>query len=146
MVSRSMRRATRSARAVLHGPRILDLVTELKNRRKLIAAAESGVPPVTAISTQLNELIGPKDAKLPPVKQFAGLCISAVLEEEGFAVASKGVRLSNDPIFRTGSTYERLIPVASTGPTLLARFVQTLNEEEIEELIRLVHARKKNNC
>ncbi len=49
-MSRTMQRARRSARAVKHGAEILDFVQEPKTRRLLVAAAESGAPPVTAIS------------------------------------------------------------------------------------------------
>ena len=105
MESKAMRRAVRSARAVLHGVRILEFIRDPRTRQKLIAAAETGTPPTTAISSRLAELVGARDVKLQPVKQFAGVCVRAVLEEEGFQVAAKGVRVSNDPVFRTGSTY-----------------------------------------
>src|SRR5258707_1124622 len=96
MSSKAMRRAVRSARALRDGGRILKFVQEPKTRRLLVAVAESGAPPVTAISSGLQELVGPKEAKLAPVKQFAGMCVRAVLEEEGFERAEPGVRVSND--------------------------------------------------
>jgi hypothetical protein len=141
MESKAMRRAIRSARAVLGGARILEFVRSPQIRQKLIAAAESGAPPVTAISARLVELVGAKDVKLQPVKQFAGVCVRAVLEEEGFQVAAKGVRVSNDPVFRTGSTYER-IPVTTKKTTFLARFVQCMTEEEANELLELLRRRR----
>jgi hypothetical protein len=127
-MSRSMQRARRSARALLHGSEILQFIQAPKTRRLLIAAAESGAPAVTAISEKLLELVGPKDAKLAPVKQFAGLCVRAVLEEEGFEQADAGVRLSNDPVFRTGSVYRRRRD--SDSSDLLARFVASLTDDE----------------
>jgi hypothetical protein len=62
---------------------------------------------VTAISSDVQKLVGKKDAKLPPIKQYTGLCVRAVLEEEGFELVQTGVRVSKDPIFRTGSVYQR---------------------------------------
>src|SRR5215472_9257768 len=103
MPSKSMRRATRSARAITHGTDILDLITSQALRKKLIAAAEAGFPPVTATSAALAQTLGPKTAKLPPNKRFAGLCVRAVLEDEGFMQAARGIRISNDPVFRSGS-------------------------------------------
>jgi hypothetical protein len=141
MVSRSMRRAIRSAPAVIHGHEILAFTGRQKVRQKLIAAAKAGVPPVTAISPELAALVGPKDVKLPPVKQFAGLCVRAILEEEGFQLADKGVRISKDPVFRTGSTYVRVNDDRAAGRTLLARFVQVLSDEEARELLQLLSNR-----
>ena len=138
-MSRTLRRAQRSARAVLHGTEILEFVQELKTRRLLIAAAESGVPAVTAISGELRELVGPKDAKLAPVKQFAGLCVRAVLEQEGFEVADAGVRLSNDPMFRTGSVYRRRSDSDSTD--LLVRFIESLTDDEARRVKTLLRRR-----
>ena len=138
-MSRTMQRARRSARAVLHGPEILELLQEAKIRRLLVAAADSGAPPVTAISGKLLELVGPKDAKLAPVKQFTGMCVRAVLEEEGFDLADTGVRLSNDPVFRTGAVYRR--QSASNSADLLSRFVESLMDEEARRLKFLLRRR-----
>jgi hypothetical protein len=125
-----MQRAIRAARAVLHGQRILETMREEETRRLLIGAVEAGQPPVSAISQVLKEKIGLKDAKLMPVKQFAGLCIRAVLEEEGYEVAQAGVRLSNDPIFRTGAVYKKSAAQSAVGHELLRRFLATLTDEE----------------
>jgi hypothetical protein len=139
MQTKAMRRAARSARAVLHGPEILELVQEPKTRRALVAAAESGVPPVTAISGKLVKFIPTKDAKLLPLKQFTGLCVRAVLEEEGFEVADTGVRVSNDQIFRTGSTYRRIQVEQRATSEVLLRIIQTL--EEATQALRRLHKR-----
>jgi hypothetical protein len=145
MESKAMRRAVRSARAVLHGARILEFVQDPKTRQKLITAAVAGAPPITAISSRLAELVGVKDVKLQPVKQFAGICVRAVLEEEGFRVAARGVRVSNDPVFRTGSTYER-IPVGTTKKaTFLTRLVQCMTDEEASEVLELLRRRGREN-
>jgi hypothetical protein len=135
-----MRRALRSARAVMHGGRILDFVRQNKTRLLLVAAAESGAPPVTAISEQLVKLIGIRDAKLQPVKQFVGVCVRAVLEEEGFNVAEKGVRVSGDPVFRTGSTYERAADEPAES-SFLARFVANLTDSEALQVLNLLKSR-----
>jgi hypothetical protein len=141
--SKAMRRAVRSARAVLHGARILEFVRGPQIRQKLIAAAESGAPPITAISSRLMDLVGAKDVKLLPVKQFAGICVRAVLEEEGFQVAAKGVRVSNDPVFRTGSTYER--PMTTKKTTFLARLVQCMTDNEATEVLELLRRRRRGS-
>jgi hypothetical protein len=145
METKAMRRAVRSARAVLHGVRILEFVRSPRTRQKLIDAAEAGAPPITAISSRLVELVGSKDAKLQPVKQFAGVCVRAVLGEEGFQVAAKGVRVSNDPVFRTGSTYER-IPVGTIKKTtFLVRLVQCMTDDEASQVMELLRMRGRAN-
>jgi hypothetical protein len=130
---------------VLYGVDILEFVRSPQNRKKLIAAAESGAPPITAISSQLMELVGAKDVKLQPVKQFAGVCVRAVLEEAGFRIAARGVRVSKDPVFRTGSTYER-IPIGTTKKTtFLARLVQCMTDEEANEALELLRRRRRES-
>jgi hypothetical protein len=138
MNSRAMRRAVRSARAVLHGFQILEFAKEPRTRRLLAAAADSGVPPVTAISGKLLQFIPAKDAKLTPLKQYAGLCVRAVLEEEGFEIADTGVRVSKDPIFKSGATYRRVQAEKSGTPALLVRLILTLTEEEKGEALKLL--------
>jgi hypothetical protein len=103
--SRAMKRALRTAPAVRKGQEMLEIVAKPKTRALLASHAKRGSPPVGAISGQLLKRFGP-DVKLAPVKQFIGICVRAVLEEEGYRVVEKGVRLNGDPVFRTGSVYE----------------------------------------
>ncbi len=143
MAGKSMQRAERSARAVLHGAEILQFVRTPKVRAKLIAAAETGAPPVTAISLELINLVGAVDAKLAPVKQFTGRCVRAVLEEEGFELVATGVRLSKDPVFRTASVYERAsAPEKRRAAELLVRFIETLTDAEARQALQLLKNRK----
>ena len=126
-----------------YGTEILEFVQETKARRLLVAAAESGAPAVTAISGKLPELVGPKYANLAPIKQFTGLCVRAVLEEEGFEVAQTGVRLSNDPVFRTASVYKRTIAIGNSDETeLLERFIASLNDAEARQALKLLKNRR----
>ena len=138
---KSMRRARRSARAITHGREILELVQNTRSRKDLVKAAESGSPPVTAISAKLVDLVGLKEAKLAPIKQFTGLCIRAVLEEEGFQVAETGVRLSNDAVFRTGAVYKRLHVENEEAPDLLHRIITGLTDEEAKQALMLLEQR-----
>jgi len=140
-MQRAMRRAVRTARAVRHGERILKFIRTPKTRRLLADTAASEAPPVTAISKDLLELVGPRDVRLAPVKQFVGVCIRAVLEEEGYELVDSGVRVSNDPVFRTGSTYQRVQRGKSVA--LLARIIESLTDEEAREAIRLLRNRKR---
>jgi hypothetical protein len=143
MHSKSMRRAERSARAITHGTKILQFVQSPSVRQRLVQAAELGSPPVTAISSDVQKLVGKKDAKLPPIKQYTGLCVRAVLEEEGFELVQTGVRVSKDPIFRTGSVYQRSEKQGSQSASdLLARFLQSLTDEEVVYALKLLQSRR----
>src|SRR5688572_30057920 len=106
MSSKSMRRAKRSAEAISRGPEIFAFVNGKVSRRKLLVAAETGVPPISALSDDLHKRFSPEITN-PAVKQFVGLCVRAVLEEHGFDVYQPGVRLHKDRVFSTGSTYRK---------------------------------------
>jgi hypothetical protein len=127
----------------VHGREILELVRSRECRQLIFEAAKAGVPPVTALSTVIIREIGAKDAKLIPVKQFIGVCVRAVLEDEGFEIASKGVRVSNDPLFSTGATYQP-IKSPSARLELLERFLRTLNDEEVQDAMRILRRRRLN--
>jgi hypothetical protein len=136
--SRAMKRAWRTAVAVKDGAEILEFIAKPSSRASLVARAKHGSPPVGAISPQLLQKFGP-DVKLTPVKLFIGTCVRAVLEEEGFRVSEKGVRLKNDEIFRTGSVYE---PVAEDAPKsskdLFETMLASLSEANALRVARLL--------
>jgi hypothetical protein len=136
-----MQRVKRSARAVLRGEDLFQFIVQPAVRARLVGAAESGAPPVTAISGDLLKMVGARDSKLLPVKQYVGLCVRAVLEEEGFALADRGVRVSRDPVFRTGSTYRRVEKTNATASPLLCRFIESLTKAEAQELLELLNNR-----
>ena len=143
-MSKAMVRAQRAARRVPHGTEILEFLGSAKSRKALIAAAIEGEPPVAAISRDFATLVGPKDVKLTQVKQYAGLCIRAILEEEGFQIERTGVWLGDDPVFSTGSVYQKV--VLNTGGRrgdLLERFVKMLTEEEAGIVKDLLSRRHK---
>src|SRR6476620_2437172 len=78
-------RARRTPVAVKDGAAILDFICKPRSKAALVALAKRCSPPVGAISAQLLQKFGP-DVKLTPVKLFVGICVRAVLENEGFQV------------------------------------------------------------
>ena len=106
VVSKAMRRAQRSAHTIVRGGEILDMVCSDAARKRLVEVAVCGEPPVTAISEALIKLLGKGAARAVPVRSFVGLCVRAALNN-GFEVAETGVRVPEDPIFRTGSIHRR---------------------------------------
>lgn len=132
MTSKAMRRATRSAPALIDGQELLEFVTARGTRKKLIAAVESGVPPVSAISGELRQRFETMKTKSPVGKQFVGLCVRAVLEEEGYEACRTGVRLHRDPVFTTGSVYRRMGEQSAAEPAddALERMMGSLTEAD----------------
>jgi hypothetical protein len=123
----------------------LNFLKEDKIRRTLIAAATAGDPPVAAISRSLVERVGSKDVKSAQVKQFTGLSVRAVLEEEGFEVARTGVWLGDDPVFSTGAVYRKVTPQKTTagGSDFMDRLARTLNDDEAHRLFDILRKRLK---
>lgn len=143
-MAKAMVRAQRAARRVPHGPEILEFLSSAKTRKVLVAAAAEGNPPVAAISREFAALVGPKDVKLAQVKQYAGLCIRAILEEEGYEVERTGVWLGDDPVFSTGAAYRKAsLGSGERGGDFLERFVRMLSEEEAGILQDLLARRHK---
>jgi hypothetical protein len=133
-----MRRAERAAASLIRGKEILD--TLLAARRNLGEAARKSVPPVGVVSELLLERYGP-EVKLTPVRQFIGLAVRAILEEEGFEVDQTGVRLNGDPVFRTGAVYRRIIesPIDEDEMNeFLENFVRWLRPDRAKRLVHLL--------
>ncbi len=144
MTSKAMRRAERTARAMAHGLDILQFVRRPKIRKLLVDAAEAGSPPITAISSAVQEIVGTNDPQtLASLKQFTGLCVRAVLEEEGFELLQTGVRVSKDPFFQTGSVYRRSEKKKLPHDyVLLARLLEALDEDQADFAVRYLQQRK----
>jgi len=105
-------RVKRSAQALKNGEKILAEV--LLHERAIVAAAERGVPPVSAVSITLKEKF-PEDMKAATVRQFVGTVVKAVLLKRGYEVFQTGVRLPKDTVFSTGSVYRKAAVVADKG-------------------------------
>ena len=104
MRSRAYSRAIRSAHAIDHGEDILAFVTSKGAVAALRTTADKGIPAVSAVSSALYERY--RDyTKLAPVKTFIGQCVRAALEQEGYQVLERNVRLRNDKIFNRGTVY-----------------------------------------
>lgn len=132
--SKRMLRVRRSIDAIASGEAIFKHVTASDTRARLVDAAKNGAAPISVISAYLARL---PSIDAPAVKQFAGLCVRAVLEEEGFEIDQRGVRLSRDAVFRTGSTYRRSrAGVSDAGADMIERVVGALTEAEALRLAR----------
>ncbi|TIN95448.1 MAG: hypothetical protein E5Y06_11880 [Mesorhizobium sp.] len=86
-----------------------------------------------------DELAGDVDLKAMPVRQFIGMTVKAVLATEGYEVMETGVRIADDPVFRSGATYRPSTNTAEPDD-LLARFVSVLNVDELRYVQQLVKA------
>ncbi|TPO05149.1 hypothetical protein [Mesorhizobium sp. B1-1-5] len=98
------------------------------------------VPPVSKISHMLKEQFPEvPDLKANPVRQFIGMAVRAILSDQGYELDETGVRISRDPVFRSGSTY-RLTTEQEEDDDLLVRFVAMLNPDERRRLYDLIKA------
>lgn len=141
---KSWARIERAARRVHRGSELLAFLSQPKRRKALIERALIGEPSVSAVSQELVRLLGPKDAKSILIKQFIGRCVSAILEEEGFAVDRSGVWLNDDPMFSTGTVYRKLAEAPhSRSSDLLERLVDVLSQEELDRLYDLIKRRRR---
>jgi hypothetical protein len=86
------------------------------------------------VSGILSTSVGTRVMTQRVTKQFVGLVISFLLDEDGFLLVRSGVRLRADAVFGTGSIYRRR--VAESHPVnsrpLLQRLLDSLTPQERE--------------
>jgi len=141
IINRAMQKARRMARSVPRGDELLELVTSSHSRRKLISAAEGDFPPVSAISEDVIALLGGEAAQCLLVRQYVGLCVRGLLAEEGFELAKERVRIANDPVFKTGATYQRAPRAAAARGGPIERMLGALTEAEMRGALRFLKNR-----
>jgi hypothetical protein len=132
-------RVRRSAKALKNGEKILDVI--LAYETALVAAAENGDAPVTAVSGRLKAKF-PEDIKAATVRQFVGTAVKAVLQKKGFEVLQTGVRLPRDPVFKTGAVYRRVAESTHADApvrSVLANLIKGLTLEEKRLLLGLLN-------
>ncbi|MGV2100182.1 hypothetical protein [Rhizobium sp. 21-4511-3d] len=136
-----IRKAQRGSRSIVGGEELLKVLTSGPYITALEAGVEEEVPPVSKISHMLKERFPDEvpDLKAMPVRQFIGSAVRAILSERGYALDESGIRIPNDPIFTTGSTY-RKIEEEDDEEDFLERFVEMLSPSELRRLQILVKA------
>lgn len=143
MISRTVR-AERAAKRTPKGEQVWAFLGSSKGRKALLAAVEKGQPPVGAVSAHLIEIVGLKTLDDTKMKQFVGMCVRAIMEEEGYELADTGVWLGNDPLFSTGATYRKASgPIFGTSDDFFERFVAVLTDAEAERISALLARRAK---
>lgn len=140
MISSSplIRKARRSAKAIVGGPALFERLQKLDVLNLMEEAITEEVPPVSKISRLLladESLV--VDLEAMPVRQFIGSAVRAILADEGYEVMESGVRISGDPVFRTGSTYA--LPDEKSVNDLLTRFISALTIEELQKAKAMVN-------
>ncbi|WP_454265435.1 hypothetical protein [Sinorhizobium fredii] len=138
-----MRKARRASQSIVGGDKLMDALTSKAYVSAMVEGIREEVPPVSKISHMLHEQFpgNAPDLKATPVRQFIGMAVKAILMDEGYELDETGVRIANDPVFRTGSTY-RLAAASEVeeDDDILARFVAMLNPDELRRLQDLVKA------
>lgn len=105
--------------------------------KAMVAAAEKGKPPIQAVSGILVwRFPSVKDSNA--LKQFIGLVVHEVMEKQGFEKERSGIRLHNDPIFATSSSYVREKNVAAEKPSPLGRWLNALTLQEKQTALEIL--------
>jgi hypothetical protein len=100
------------------------------------------------ISRALLDRFGSK-IKQTTYKQYAGMAIRWIIEQHDFQILDQGVKISDDPVFASGTRYvrrERTTASAQSSITdekrtdIIERFVSVLNVAELHQLVRAAQA------
>ena len=103
---RALAKVKRAANSIVRGPDLLAFVEVRK--ALLVEAAENGdTPPVAILGEPLHDNFE-DDVLYLPVRQWIGSVVKALLATEGFEVAESGIRITGNPVFKSGSTYRRI--------------------------------------
>src|SRR4051812_3516201 len=97
-----MQRVRRMISSVQGGENIFALLSRPEIQLSFIEAAKRGEPPQLAVVDALSEI---PEAHSRGGRQFAGLCLSALLEQAGLVKWKAGVRLPANSLFATGTIY-----------------------------------------
>ncbi|NTG45807.1 hypothetical protein G6M04_00365 [Agrobacterium rhizogenes] len=135
-----IRKANRAAQSIVGGDRLLARLTSAPYLRELKKGVAESVPPVSKISRMLQEDFPSEPEMTLPVRQFIGMTVRAILAAEGYEVEERGVRISGDPVFRTGATYRLAVSGDDEEEDFLVRFVGMLTTDELHRLKDLVNA------
>lgn len=137
-----IRKATRASKSIVEGDKLLSALTSPRYINAMKEGVLEEVPPVSKISHMLKEQFPEKpDLRSTPVRQFIGMAVRAILSDQGYELEESGVRIPDDPVFRSGSTYRpRATSEVEEDDDILARFVAMLNPDELRRLHDLVKA------
>jgi hypothetical protein len=113
----------------------------LAHKEELVAAALREELPVAAISAGLLRKFG-DEIRAHRLRQFVGLCVAALLEEEGFTIVRSGVRLRSDPLFTVATFFKRTRHArTSHSAPLLQRLIDSMTNAELREAQARIKAR-----
>lgn len=135
------RKARRASKSIVGGDALWSALNDTSTIALMVEAIAEEVPPVSKISETLMETVGDEVAlKALPVRQFIGMAVKAILAKEGYEVMETGVKIADDPIFRSGATYQRVEEPEDDTDDLLSRLVNAMNPDELHRLDKLVQA------
>jgi hypothetical protein len=141
---RILAKARRAANSIVRGDEILAFVEARKDL--LVEAAEDGdTPPVAILGKPLHDEFE-DDVLHLPVRQWIGSLVKALLGTEGFEVAETGIRISGNPVFKSGATYQRTETddneddEDSVLEEAFGRLVSGLNSREQSILMKVLEA------
>jgi hypothetical protein len=142
-------RVKRSAKHIPRGDAIYAFLQ--RHVADLMAAADTGDPPISVVSQKLIEEFG---VDLPmPTRQFIGMSLKLIMLHCNYVAEERGVRIPHDPLFTSGSTYKKIEPeplhpklslasVNEEGETLAFRLlmaaIPAMTQPEKQALLRVL--------
>jgi hypothetical protein len=137
-------RAGALADKIHRGRAIEAFIGRPENVKRMVAASQKGVQPVSAISGPLcQEFKRETFDDNPAARQFVGVVIRPLMEQEGFVVIKRNVPLRGDPLFKSGALYGRPGKMSSPKAPLLKRFVDALSAQELDWVASYVAKQRK---
>lgn len=133
----------RATASLKHGDKLFKFLIDPDRRAIMRKAADDGVVVVSRLSEPLLTAFTLAELKPFPVRQFVGSLTKAVLTEEGYDVAVRGVRVPGDRIFSKGSKYRRHqdSPEGGDASEWLNRVVSIMTSSERARMTQLLAAR-----
>jgi hypothetical protein len=131
----------RAKSSLKRGDEFFKFLTDPDRRAIMRKAADDGVVVVSRLSEPLLAVFALPDLKPFPVRQFIGALTKAVLAEEGYDVAVRGVRVPGDRIFTKGSKYrQRQDSEEGNAAEWLTRLVAIMTRSERARMVQLLAA------
>lgn len=134
MSSKSMRRVLLMSAATSFGADALETLKE--EVPKMIEAINLSRPPVSVLGEILLKKYG-AEIRQTTARQFIGLGVGAILQELGYEISARGVRISGDPVFRSGALYRLRVEGGNAeADDALDRMMKSLSPDQAKRAYR----------
>lgn len=103
-------RVRRAANNIPNAPEIYTFLQLPTIIEVLEMSADQGDPPIMAVSELLITEFGKATFDHMNIRQFIGMAVKYIMQKQGYIPEDRGVRIPNDLLFTTGTTYIKAPP------------------------------------